>query len=71
VHRSKSALLMSEMGQNEKPPVSGLCQLTPAAADITPQMLTPLGADIVAKVGNCPVIIFPLKVDPSDDRRSL
>jgi hypothetical protein len=34
-------------------------------------MLTPLGADIVAKVGNCPVIIFPLKVDPSDDRRSL
>ena len=27
-------LLMTEMGQNEKPPFSGLCQLPPAA-DIT------------------------------------
>ena len=31
-------------GQNEKPPFSDLCQLPPAA-DITPQMLTPLGAN--------------------------
>jgi hypothetical protein len=27
---------MSLVGQNEKPPFSGLCQLTPAAADIRP-----------------------------------
>ena len=34
---------MSEMDQNENSPILGLCQLPPAA-DITPQMLTPLGA---------------------------
>jgi hypothetical protein len=31
------------MGQNPNPPFRPLCQLWPAA-DITPQMLTPLGA---------------------------
>jgi hypothetical protein len=35
------------------------------------QCIRPVVADIVAKVGNCLVIIFPLKVDTSDDRRSL
>ena len=41
---SKTGRPMTAWGQNEKPPFSGLCQLPPAA-DITPQMLTPLGAN--------------------------
>jgi hypothetical protein len=33
-HCGENRLLMSESGQNEKPPFSGLCQLPPAATDI-------------------------------------
>src|SRR6516225_3201218 len=35
-----SIRLMSAAGQNEKSASSGLCRLLPAAADITPKMLT-------------------------------
>jgi hypothetical protein len=37
-------------GQNEKPPVSGLCQLLPPAADMALPMLPPPCADILEKV---------------------
>jgi len=50
----------NSIGQIPKSPSWLLCQLPPPAADMTLHRPSPLCADFVAKVANCPALIFLL-----------
>jgi hypothetical protein len=70
VHHSKISPPMTEMGQNEKPPLSTLCQLWPAAdvsqpcvAGATSKPHSAAARCIEAGVGECWLAFAPARAE--------
>jgi hypothetical protein len=66
-----SAARLAERTNRDGYAISACFRSYSKSGAIADMLIPTLCADIVAKVGNCLAIISLLKVDTSDDRRSL